>query len=374
MANDVKKQNKKTGIFSPKVKKTKQREEQVSSLKYNQQAIIHNNTPFIIQEAYKTARTNIIFSVAGNHNAGCKIIGFTSANPGEGKTTTCINMSITFAQTGARVLIIDGDLRNPSVHQYLGVVKTDGLSTVLSMQKTFEDVVYHNLRPGLDLLTSGSIPPNPAELLSSEAMEELLKELIPQYDYIFIDTPPTTVVTDAAALSKFLDGMVVVVREGYTTHESLDHAINLLNIADAKILGFFVNDVDPSNATYGAYQRRYGKRYGDTKYGYRYSYRYGRRYSYRYGRGYDYHYNDKGAITYGEKPEMPAVNVNSSTSATAVDQAYNAEENVGNAQTYDAVESTESAQTYGAVESTESIQAYDAAESAMNPDVTDLNS
>lgn len=374
MANGIKKQNKKTGIFSPKNKKSKQQEEHISSLKYNQQAIIHNNTPFMIQEAYKTARTNIIFSVAGNNSAGCKVIGFTSANPGEGKTTTCINMSITFAQTGARVLIIDGDLRNPSVHQYLGVVKTDGLSTVLSMQKTFEDVVYHNLRPGLDLLTSGSIPPNPAELLSSEAMEELLKELIPQYDYIFIDTPPTTVVTDAAALSKFLDGMVVVVREGYTTHESLDHAINLLSIGDAKILGFFVNDVDPSNANYGAYQRRYGKRYGDSKYGYRYSYRYGRRYSYRYGRGYDYHYNDKGDITYGEKPEMPVVDVNASADNVDVAQTYDATESTENAQAYDTTEITENTPDYDTAEIVENTQPYDAVESTVNPDVTDLNS
>lgn len=289
--NDKKSKNNSGGIFSHKKNKN---EDRTASLKLNQQAIIHNKTPFIIQEAYKTARTNIIFSVSGSTSANCKIIAFTSANPGEGKTTTCINMAITFSQTGAKVLVIDGDLRNPRVHQYLGVVKTDGLSTVLSMQKAFEDVVYHDLRPGLDLLASGSIPPNPAELLSSESMEELLKELTPYYDYIFIDTPPATVVTDAAALSKFLDGMVVVVREGYTTHESLEHAINLLKIADAKILGFFVNDVDPNNANYGAYQKRYGKKYGAGR-GYSYGYRYG---GYRYG-GYRY-----GGYRYGGDSEM----------------------------------------------------------------------
>ena len=298
MSDKTKNTKKKSkGLFSGK----NRQEDRAASLKLNQQAIVHNKTPFIIQEAYKTARTNIIFSVSGTNNSNCKVIAFTSANPGEGKTTTCINMAITFAQTGAKVLIIDGDLRSPRIHQYLGVVKTDGLSTILSMQKTFDNVVYRDLRPGLDLITSGSIPPNPAELLSSESMEELLRELLPQYDYIFFDTPPVTVVTDAAALSKFVDGMVLVVREGYTTHESLEHAINLLNIAEAKILGFFVNDIDPNNANYGVYQRRYGKKYGDSKYGYNYGYRYGYRYGYHYG----YHYGSYNYGNYGEPPEMP---------------------------------------------------------------------
>lgn len=193
-------------------------DDRINSLKRNQAAIINKKTPFIIQEAYKTARTNTIFSVSGSMENSCKVIAITSAGPGEGKTTTTINLAITFAQTGAKVLIIDGDLRKPRVHQYLGVVKTDGLSTVLSNQKTFDEVVYKNIREGLDLLASGSIPPNPAELLSSDAMGETLKELKTRYDYIFLDTPPVTVVTDAAALSKFIDGIILIVRQDYTAH------------------------------------------------------------------------------------------------------------------------------------------------------------
>ena len=100
------------------------------SLQQNREAILHETTPFIIQEAYKTSRTNIIFSVSGSDSEKCKIIALTSANPGEGKTTSCVNLSITFAQTGARVLIIDGDLRKPRIHQYLGVTKSDGLSSL----------------------------------------------------------------------------------------------------------------------------------------------------------------------------------------------------------------------------------------------------
>ena len=186
------------------------------------------------------------------------------------------------------MLLIDGDLRKPRIHQYLGVVKTNGLTTVLSNQMSAEEVVFKSLREGLDVITSGSIPPNPAELLSSDAMGELLDQLKEQYDYIFFDTPPVTVVTDAAALSKYVDGLVLIVREGYTNHESIEHAINLLNIADAKILGFFVNDVEPSGNNYGVYRTR---NYGGRGYGYRYRYNY--RYNYRYG-----------SKEYGEKVEM----------------------------------------------------------------------
>lgn len=273
---------KKNGFLSKFTGKKKNQGEQKSSLKLNQEAILNEKTPFVIQEAYKTARTNIIFAVSGAKDKKSKVICFTSASPGEGKTTSCINLSITFAQTGAKVLLIDGDMRKPRMHQYLGVVKTNGLSTVLSMQASFSDVVYRDVRPNLDLLASGSIPPNPAELLASEAMEAFLDEISDEYDYIFIDTPPASVVTDAVALSKYVTGMIIVVREGYTTHENLEHAISLLKIADSKILGFFLNDSSPININYGIYQKSYGR--ASLRYNYRYNYKYNYRYgSYRYG-------------------------------------------------------------------------------------------
>lgn len=275
--------NNKGGFFSSLFSsKKKPQVEQKSSLKLNQEAILNNHTPFVIQEAYKTARTNIIFAVSGAKDKKSKVICFTSASPGEGKTTSCINLAITFAQTGARVLLIDGDMRKPRMHQYLGVVKTNGLSTVLSMQANFADVVYRNIRPNMDLLASGSIPPNPAELLGSEAMEAFLADISDEYDYVFIDTPPASVVTDAVALSKYVTGMIIVVREGYTTHENLEHAISMLKIADSKILGFFLNDSSPININYGVYQKNYGKY--SPRYTYRYNYKYNYRYgSYRYG-------------------------------------------------------------------------------------------
>lgn len=249
-------------------------DERRQRLKKSQEAILNKKTPFVIQEAYRTARTNIIFSLADSSEK-CKVLCITSSNAGEGKTTTSLNLAITFAQTGSKVLLIDADLRKPRIHQYLGVVKSDGLTTVLSKQKEFEDVVYHNLRPGLDCMTSGSIPPNPAELLGSESMEKLLDKLKLQYDYILIDTPPVTVVTDAVALSGYVSGIMLIVREGFTNYESIDQALSLLNIAKVKLIGFFINDIDAMSMNYGSYRSGYGKGYKtkyDNGYGYGYSY------------------------------------------------------------------------------------------------------
>ena len=249
-------------------------DERRQRLKKSQEAILNRKTPFVIREAYRTARTNIIFSLADSDEK-CKVICITSANSGEGKTTTSLNLAITFAQIGSKVLLIDADLRKPRIHQYLGVVKSDGLTTILSKQKEFEEVVYHNLRPSLDCLTSGAIPPNPAELLGSESMEKLISKLKEEYDYILIDTPPVTVVTDAVALSSYVSGIMLIVREGFTNYESIDQALSLLNIAKAKLIGFFINDIDAMSMNYGSYRSGYGKGYKskyDNGYGYGYSY------------------------------------------------------------------------------------------------------
>ena len=265
-------------------------DERRNRLKKSQEMILNKKTSFVIQEAYRTARTNIIFSLADSEDR-CKSVCVTSSNASEGKTTTTLNLAITFAQTGSKVLLIDADLRKPKIHQYLGVVKSDGLTTILSKQKSFEDVVYHNLRPGLDCLTSGSIPPNPAELLGSESMGELMKKLNKEYDYILIDTPPVTVVTDAVALSSYVSGILLIVREGYTNYESIDQALTLLKIAKAKLLGFFINDIDALSINYGSYRSGYGRKYKG-RYGKYGSGSGGYGYDYGYGYGYGYGYSD----------------------------------------------------------------------------------
>jgi len=250
--------------------------------------ILNENSTFTLTEAYKTARTNIMFSLASVE--GCKKVIFTSAEPGEGKTTTVLNMAITFAQTGLRVLLIDGDLRKPRTHRYLGIEKTNGLSDLLAGLIEIKDAIKHSEEKGLDCITAGQIPPNPVELLSSDAMCELLNKLSESYDYIFIDTPPVTVVTDAASMAKFVNGYVVVIRHNYTIHELLEKTRQSLKFAEAKILGFVINDIKPmagiGYSKYGTYGTRY--RY---KYRYRYGYKYG--YKYGYGYGYGYQYGDR---------------------------------------------------------------------------------
>ena len=185
----------------------------------------------------------------------------------------------------------------------------------------FEDAAFKDIRTGMDLLTSGSIPPNPAELLSSLAMGDLIETLKRKYDYIFIDTPPVTVVTDAAALSKYVDGLVMIVREGYTNHESIEHAINLLNIAEAKVLGFFVNDVEAAGGGYSGYR---SKGYGGYGKGYKYNYRYNYKYNYRYG-----------GREYGEKAEMSPEQTNAVQNLTpnpAINSVDAGSENADNSQ------------------------------------------
>ena len=204
--------------------------------------VLSDETPFSVKESYKMMRTNIIFSVSGKSESGCKLVALTSANAGEGKTTTTVNLAIAFAQTGSRVLAIDCDMRKPRLHRYLQAKRVPGLSTLISKQVSVDEAITKDVRPGLDVITAGEIPPNPAELLSSERMKEIIDELSQHYDYIFFDTPPVTVVTDAAALSQFVDGIIVVVRQNYTNHESVAAAVKTLDIARAKVLGFIVND------------------------------------------------------------------------------------------------------------------------------------
>lgn len=231
-------------------------------------------TDFVTKEAYKAARTNIRFSLSGA-KGGKKII-VTSASPGEGKTTTCLNLAIAFAQTDAKVLVIDADLRKPRIYRHLSIERENGLSDLLCGLIETKDAIKHCERHNLDCITSGQIPPNPAELLSSKEMDILFEELSASYDYIFVDTPPVTVVTEAAAMAKNANGVIVVVRQNSTIHESIERALANLKMADAKILGYILNGVDHSAYGYKTYNHKY------KQYGYRYGYGYGEK-SYSYG-------------------------------------------------------------------------------------------
>lgn len=248
-----------------------------------QELSIDPSLKFRVEEAYKSIRANITFSVM---KKGCKKIVISSSSPNEGKTTTTINLAITFAQAGQRVLLLDCDLRKPKIHHYFSIPNSPGLtnylgSTVSALRKDridLFDVIHQTEYPNLSVLCSGSIPPNPAELLGSELMADFLIELERSFDYIIIDTSPINLVSDALPLIRESDGVVLVVRSNQTTHPDVQRAISSLEFIDAKILGFVVNFV--GNGSSG----KYGK-YTGYKYGGRYSYS---RYSYGYGYGYGY--------------------------------------------------------------------------------------
>jgi len=287
------------------------------SIRHRSSSLITKDTAFTIVEAYKAARTNLVFSLGASK--GCKRIIITSANPGEGKTTTTLNLAIAFAQMDAKVLVLDGDLRKPRIYRHLQLERKNGLSDVLCGLIDLEQAIHHCPEQGIDCITSGQIPPNPAELLSSDAMGTLLERLSERYDYIFIDTPPVTIVTEAALMARFAHGVVIVARQNYTIHESLMKARENLNFADAKILGYILNDVSTGKYGYGRYYYRgyssynysygYGEHgYGDKYYSYEYSNRYGKRYGDRYGYSYKYGHSSEDELQGDKNPKIEDVN------------------------------------------------------------------
>ncbi len=230
------------------------------------ESILSEKTRFNIKEAYKTTRTNIMFAL-NNNEENKNIIILTSSIPGEGKTLTSINTAITFSMTGAKVLLIDCDLRKAKIHKYMMTDNDIGLSNVLGGFDKLEDAVKTSEEHGIDYITAGHTPPNPIELLSSEKMEKVLLELSEKYDYIFLDSPPVNVVADTAAMSKMSDGILFVVRHKYTTHDMVYKAINSLEFVNAKVLGFILNDVDISSYSYSGRSK-----YGNFRYKNYYSY------------------------------------------------------------------------------------------------------
>ena len=202
--------------------------------------ILSESSPFMLQEAYKTLRTNLLFALRGE---GCKRFCITSSMPGEGKSITILNLAISIAQTGKRVLLIDADLRRPAINRLLVEKATPGLSNVLAGLTDENEVLRKEVRPNLDIIFSGDIPPNPAELLDSDRMKELLDKLSRRYDYILVDTPPVNVVSDACVVANLLDGVLLLARQGRSRKESLKRAVNNLELAGVKLLGCVFNGV-----------------------------------------------------------------------------------------------------------------------------------
>jgi capsular exopolysaccharide synthesis family protein len=202
--------------------------------------IVEKNSNSISAEAYKTLRTNIQYS---SFDKEIKTILVTSTIPGEGKSTIAGNLALSFAQQDKKVLVIDCDLRKPALHKMFKLSNFKGLSDVIVGNSDLEKVMY-NYRDNFDILTSGKIPPNPSEILASNAMTMLLEKLKTMYDIIIIDSAPLQAVTDAQIISNKVDGTLLVIRAGLTKREAILQAKELLNQVNAKILGVVLNGAE----------------------------------------------------------------------------------------------------------------------------------
>ena len=201
-------------------------------------------------EAYRTLRTNLQFSTV-DHELQTLLV--TSPNAVEGKTTTVCNLAVSFAQIGKKVLIIDGDLRRPRLHTYLGLSNTVGISNVLTQNLPVQEAMKESMLD-IQVLTCGPTPPNPAELLNSNRLKELLNQLKQHFDIILIDTPPVGVVTDAAILSTLVDGTLMVVASHQTESDQAVRAMKLLQTVGAKVLGTVLTKVPADRKGYYGYQ------------------------------------------------------------------------------------------------------------------------
>ncbi len=231
--------------------------------------IIDEKAPFPFVEAYKSLRTNVDFLSSTNNYRSILI---TSAGPWDGKSTVAINLATAMADSGKRVILVDCDLRKGSIASYLKISRSAaGISDVIGRKAKLTEVICQKEDTKFDILPVGALPDNPAEIVGSSTMVRILQFLTEVYDYVFIDTPPVSVVTDAAILSRYVDGVILVVRADETTKQALNASKKALEDVNANILGAVLNDFDARKHSYGGgyYSYRYGK------YGYKYGDRYG---------------------------------------------------------------------------------------------------
>lgn len=195
-----------------------------------------------ISEQYRTIRTNIQF--ASSADKQIKTIVVTSSGPGEGKSTTSANLAVVFAKSGQRVLLVDADMRKPTVYKTFSLNNASGLSTVLSTSTSVLEAAQKTVIDNLSVLTSGPKPPNPSELLGSARMNQVMEEAKNLYDVVIFDMPPVVAVTDAQIMASKADGTILVVRENVARKESLTKARDLLNMVQARIIGVVYNGAE----------------------------------------------------------------------------------------------------------------------------------
>lgn len=218
-------------------KKIKRKKSQPTTLA--RQLVTVANPKSIVSEQFKTVRTNINFSMP---DKDLKTIVITSSTPGEGKSTNSSNIAVVFAQSGKKVLLVDSDMRKPTGHHTFGVKNVNGLSTVLVRQHTIEEVTHQTEVDGLSLITSGPIPPNPAELIASKTMDQFIDTVKSEYDLIIFDAPPVLSVTDAQILSNKCEGTILVINSGVAEKDNVVKAKEMLVASKANMIGAVLNN------------------------------------------------------------------------------------------------------------------------------------
>lgn len=203
--------------------------------------ITHTDPKSPVSEAYRVLRTNIQYSSVDNP---LKTIVITSTGPMEGKTTTIANLAVTFAQAGSKVLLIDTDLRKPKVHKVFMLSNESGLTNLLTAKEGSEFSIRHHKEKNLHILTSGTIPPNPSELLNSNAMRNFVAKAKEEYDIVLLDSPPVGSVTDASIISTYVDGTILVVKSGKVEVDAVKRAKETLDRVNANIIGVVLNNLD----------------------------------------------------------------------------------------------------------------------------------
>lgn len=264
-----------------KKEKRNKKQKSISFTRNDQKKMLNQESPFVVKEAYNAIRTNLLFTQQGEK---CPIFVVSSPLANNGKSINAINLSISFAQMGKRTLLIDADMRNPTIHRMFSIPVKNGLSEILAGLTDSITVSKTDIE-NLSLLTAGKIPPNPAELLSSPRMDKLLDFVKAHYDCVFIDTPPINLVTDATSFATKVTGYLIVVKSVTTDIQDVRIAVNSLNSIEAPIVGFVFNDANASGKRYSSYYKRsYTSRYSKYRYSYRYNYNYNYNYNYGYYR------------------------------------------------------------------------------------------
>lgn len=197
--------------------------------------LLSKETPFAVQESYRVLRTNVMFSLPGE---GCKCVGVTSPAPGDGKSTTAANLAIALSQIGKKVILIDCDMRLPTVATAFDISAAPGLSDFLVGQAKIEDAVRRSNTYGISILPAGNLPPDATGLLEDKQLDSLFSALKKIFDYIIVDLPPVNAVPDAMILSKYMDGFLIAVREQKTKHREIDQMLRQIRLADVRVLGF----------------------------------------------------------------------------------------------------------------------------------------